>query len=178
MTENKILKGKIVSKQIEMFTMGMQVACWRDGILCERGWTTGTLIGLPRLIGNGEVLAIIDWGVGKVIPHSYSVFYLKHFVVSYEPIRDNSKMSELSKLFSKHFEDIREREGLPKLSKLANVHLDDFKWEYAINNNYVDTDTVIDFQLEEIGTGEITPDFDFETKLIGRLVNINKGDGN
>ena len=167
--ENKILKGKIVSQQIEIFTEGMQVAYWQDGILGYRGWAIGKLVVLPKLIGNGEILAVIYWGEYLGVSHSCSVFHLKQFVIQYEPIRPPSKFFPS---LHKYLPHIYESNGEIKNGKLVSLPLKDSHWTVAHQKEYVDMPVDVDFRIKEVGTGEINPDYEFEKTPIAELVNI------
>lgn len=167
---NKILKGKIISQQIEIFQDGMKVAYWRDGLGGYDGWITGTLIGLPRLKSNGEILAIISWGnEWKGASADMSVFSLKKFMVSYEDIRIPA--SEAEALIEKYIRKRKDSSGnqFPWLSKRS---LNDFQWEKVIENNLVDNDTMVEFEIVEVADPQPWDKFHFEmrSKFIAKLI--------
>ena len=152
---NNILRGKIISRQIEIFHEGMKVAYWRDGWLggyC--GWVTGNLLGIPRLQRNGEILAIIKWDNDKehhCVHCQTSVFHLKEFVMSYEP--PPRLESEIESLFKKYIRVGKDNLG-KEVSSCIKLPLANFQWESVIEKNQVDTDTLLDFKIKEI------PDYD------------------
>ena len=172
--EDKILKGKIITQQIEIFTKGMQVAYFLDGLFGYEGWIIGRLISEPRLMENGEILVIIDWGEYRGAHCQCSVFHLKKFMVEYEPIRDTSNekplYSKANALIEGYVKLKYERIGIADRLKVSHLYLSDSQWESVVKNNTVDTDTTIDFKIKEICTGKITWDFDMETKLIGTII--------